>query len=209
MSMLYLWHPAVSASGTELDLILTRGDSDQVDGGSERFVEAVLKAVGIKQPAEKWSIKPNRCNFYGEYWREEGWRSQWDFAWRMAVHFKNQIEVKPLPTGYLGLMEIDDYSPLAESYKYEPYACLVIAAFTSQEKARAAAEKLAGDKEIETARHAAAAPEPQIKVLQVAPKEFHLRAAIGSGDEPFFTGGYPALVVSMLEAAGGATHAEG
>lgn len=209
MSMLYLWHPAVGASGTELDLIITRGDSDQVGGGSDRFVGAVLNALKIREPAEKWSIKANRCNFYGEYWREEGWRSQWDFAWRMEVRFKNPVEVKPLPTGYLGLMEIDDYSPLAESYKYEPYACLVVAAFASQERANLAAGKLAGDKEIEAARHEAAAPEPQIKVLQVASREFHLRAAIGSGDEPFFTGGYPALVLSMLEAAGGATHAEG
>lgn len=209
MAKLYLWHPAVSTSGTELDLILTRGDSDQVGGGSDRFVDAVLKALGIENEAAKWSIKPNRCNFYGDYRREEGWRSQWDFAWRMEAHFKSPVAVKPLPAGCLGLMEIDDYSPLVESYKYEPYACLVIGAFNSEEKASSAAEKLAGDKEIQAARHAAAAPEPQVKLFQVAPKEFHLRAAIGSGDESFFTGVYPALVLSMLEAAGGTTHAQG
>ena len=208
MSMLYLWHPAVSETGLELDLILTRGDSDQIGGGADRFVAAVLGALEIATPPVKWSIKPHRCNFYSEYWREDGWQSRWDYVWRMTVHFKTEVALEPLKLGYLGIDDIDDYSPLVESYKYEPFACLAVAVFASEEKAQGAALRMTDDREIEAERQAAGAPPPVLQVVRVATREDHLRAAIGSGGEEFFTGDYPAMVVSMLEKSGGITHAE-
>lgn len=207
MSMLYLWHPAVSEEGRKLDLILTRGDSDQIGGGAERFVSAVTNALGISVPPLKWSVRPFRCNFYSEYWMEDGWESKWSFVWRMTVHFREPVAVETLQSGYLGLDEIDDYSPMMESYKFEPFACLVIAAFLSGNKAQAAATKIAEDRDLLEARRGAGTQAPAVEVVQVD-GDFHLRAVIGSGDASFFTGSYPALVVSLLEKSGGVIHAE-
>ncbi len=207
MSMLYLWHPAVIKDGTVLDMIITRGDSDQVGGGSERFVSAVLNALDVTAQAEKWSIRPFRCNFYGEYWMEDDWKSKWDFVWRMTVHFKEAVTVEPLKLGYQGIDDIDDYSPLMESYRYEPYACLVVAAFLSEQQAKGAAGKIVEDRDLREARHVAGAPEPVPEVVP-AGGDFHLRAVIGSGEDSFFKGDYPKLVVSLLEKSGGVVHAE-
>lgn len=208
MSMLYLWHPAVGADGKVLDLILTRGDSDQVGGGAERFVGAILEALDISVPAHKWSIKSYRCNYYSEYWMENGWDSKWDFVWRMAVHFKDPVSVRPLKMGYLGLDMIDDYSPLVESYKVEPFACLVAAMFSSEKQAQSAARKIVEDRELSEARHAAKAPDPVTEVVRVSGKEFQVRAVIGKGDRRFFEGAYPDMVVAMLETGGGVVHAQ-
>ncbi|HBA90028.1 MAG TPA: hypothetical protein DCZ75_19135 [Geobacter sp.] len=207
MSMLYLWHPAVSADGKVLDLILTRGDSDQIGGGADRFVGSVLDAIDISTPANKWSIKPYRCNFYSEYWMEEGWDSKWDFVWRMSVHFKESVAVEPLKLGYVGLDMIDDYSPLVESYKVEPFACLAVATFSSENQAQSAARKIAEDRELVEVRHAVKAPAPVTEVLRISGKEFEIRAEIGKGDRRFFEGAYPDMVVAMLEAGGGNVHA--
>ena len=207
MSMLYLWHPAVSADGTVLDMILTRGDSDQVGGGADRFVGATLRTLDIPVPAEKWSIRPFRCNFYSEYWTQGDWKSQWDFVWRMTLHFKRPVTVEPLQQGYLGIDDIDDYSPLVESYKYEPFACLVVAAFPSQQQAEAAAGRIAEDRDLREARQIAAAPDPATEVLRVG-GDFHLRGVLGGGDDNFFKGDYPKMVVSLLEKSGGVIHAE-
>ena len=209
MSMLYLWHPSVSGDGKVLDCVLTRGDSDQVGGGSERFVSALASTMEIGTIPLKWSIKPYRCNFYSEYWSEGGWESRWDFIWRVTVHFKAQVAVRPVKLGYLGIDDIDDYSPLVESYKFEPFSCLVAGSFTSEEKARETARRLANDKELVTARKGAAAPDPVIQVVRVDEKAFHLRAALGSGDASFFKGEYPELALSFLEAAGAVTHVQG
>lgn len=209
MSMLYLWHPSVSGDGNVLDFILTRGDSDQIGGGSDRFVSALTAALEITTIPLKWSIKPYRCNFYSEYWSEGGWESRWDFIWRVTVHFKAQVAVQPLKQGYLGIDDIDDYSPLVESYKFEPFSCLVAGSFTSEEKTRETARRIASDKELAAARKGAAAPDPVIQVVRVDEKAFHLRAAIGSGDASFFQGEYPELVLSFLESAGAVTHVQG
>lgn len=207
MSMLYLRHPAVGNDGTVLDLILTRGDSDQVGGGSERFVNAVSSRLGIKAQPRKWSIRPFRSNFYGEYWMEEGWEPKWDFVWRMTVHFRTAVSVEPLKLGYLGLDEIDDYSPFMESYKFEPFACLAIAAFLSEPKAEAAARRVVEDRDLLEARRAVGVQSPAVDVLRVG-DDFHLRAVLGSGEKPFFTSNYPGMVLSMLEKTGGIVHAE-
>lgn len=207
MSMLYLWHPAVSEDGKGLDLILTRGDSDQIGGGAERFVSAVVRTLGISVPPEKWSIRPFRCNFYGEYWMEDGWESKWSFVWRMTVRFREPVAVEAPKLGYLGIDDIDDYSPLIESYKYEPFACLAIAAFVSEKKAQAAAAKIVEDRDLKEARRSAGTQNPVVEVVRVD-GDFHLRAVIGSGDEALFAGPYPALVVSLLEKSGGIIHAE-
>lgn len=207
MSMLYLWHPAVGNDGTMLDLIITRGDSDQVGGGSERFVTAVAKSLGIEATPEKWSIRPFRCNFYSEYWTEEGWTSKWDFVWRMTVYFREQVSVEPLKAGYRGLDEIDDYSPLGESYRFEPFSCLLVATFLSLEQARLAAAKLAEDRDLQEARRPVHAPQPAADILAVG-AEFHLRAMLGSGDRPFFEGGYPDMALNLMERSGGIVHAE-
>lgn len=208
MSMLYLWHPSVSADGTVVDLIITRGDSDQVGGGSERFVAALTAALNINAAPWKWAIKSYRCNYYSEYWEEEGLDSKWDFIWRATLHFKAQVAVTPLKLGYLGINDIDDYSPLVESYKFEPFACLAAGVFKSEEKAKETARRLINDKELGAARKEAAAPDPVVQVVRVNPKEFHLRAVLGSGDESFFTGGYPDMVLSFLETSGAVIHAE-
>lgn len=208
MSMLYLWHPAVSDKGTEVDLILTRGDSDQVGGGSDRFINDVLGALKVSVPVQKWSIRSYRCNYYGEYWMEDGWESKWDFVWRMTLHFKEPVAVEPLQLGYLGIDHIDDYSPLVESYRYEPFGCLVVAAFLSKQQAEAAAVKLAEDRDLLEARHAAGAPSPSVDVMRIGDGKFQLRAVLGAGDQTFFKSTYPQLVVSLLERSGGATHAE-
>lgn len=208
MSMLYLWHPAVSEKGTEVDLILTRGDSDQVGGGSDRFINDVLSVLKVSVPVRKWSIRSYRCNYYGEYWMEDGWESKWDFVWRVTLHFKEPVAVEPLQLGYLGIDHIDDYSPLVESYRYEPFGCLVVAAFPSQQQAEAAAVKLTEDRDLLEARHAAGAPSPAVEVARIGEDKFQLRAVLGAGDQTFFKSPYPQLVVSLLERSGGATHAE-
>lgn len=208
MSMIYLWHPSVGGDGTVLDLILTRGDSDQIGGGSERFISAVTNDLGITAMPVKWAIKPYRCNFYSEYWMEEGWKSKWDLIWRVTVHFKSPVSVQPLKMGYKGIDDIDDYSPLVESYKYEPIGCLVVGVFASEEKAKAVARNILTDGDLAAARSAAAAPDPLVQVVRVKPEEFHLRAAIGSGEKEFFTGDYPVMVISLLEASGAITHVE-
>lgn len=208
MNKLYLWHPSVGGDGTVLDLIITRGNSDQVGGGSERFVSAITEALGIAAMPLKWSVKPYRCNFYSKYWNEEAWDSRWDFVWRLTCHFAAPVSVQPLKAGHLGTEEIDDYSPLVESYKYEPFACLAIGVFPSEEKAKAVARKMLTDGEMAAARQEAAAPDPVLQVVRVKSDEFHLRAAIGSGEASFFLGGYPSTVLSLLEASGARMHAE-
>lgn len=207
MSMLYLWHPAVSKDGTILDLILTRGDSDQIGGGADSFVSAVARTLNISVLPAKWSIRPFRCNFYSEYWMEDGWEAKWSFVWRLTVHFGEPVTVEPLENGYLGINDIDDYSPLMESYKYEPFACLVIAEFVSEQQALAAANKIVEDRDLHEARRAAGTQNPVAEVVQVD-GDFHLRAMIGSGDESFFKGPYPGLVLNLLERSGGILHAE-
>jgi hypothetical protein len=208
MSMLYLWHPSVSADGTVVDLILTRGDSDQIGGGSDRFVTALAGALDITALPQKWSIKPYRCNYYSEYWDEEGWDSKWDFIWRATIHFKAQVAVTPLKLGYIGIDVIDDYSPLVESYKFEPFACLAAGVLEAEDKARETARRLINDKELTAARKAASAPDPVVQVVRVNPKQFHVRAAIGSGNASFFQEGYPDMVISFLETSGAVIHAE-
>lgn len=209
MSMLYLWHPAVSETGKEVDLILTRGDSDQVGGGSERFVNALLGILRVEATAQKWSLRSFRCNYYSEYWMEEGWESKWDFVWRMTLHFREPVAVQALNSGYLGIDEIDDYSPLVESYKYEPFGCLAVAAFLSQQQAVAAATRLMEDGDLKEARRAVGAPAPMSQVVGIGAGKFQLRAVLGSGDEAFFKSQYPELVLSLLERGGGVIHAEG
>jgi hypothetical protein len=208
MSMLYIWHPSVSKDGHDLELILTRGDSDQIGAGCDRFIAGILRAIGISAAPDQVSIKPYRCNFYGEYWQEEGWQSQWDFVWRLSANFRKQITVEPLQQGYLGTDEIDDYSELIESYRQTPFSCLVIGAFSEENLAQAAARKVVDSKEVVTAWCTVAAPIPSVEILRVAPDQFQVRAAIGAGDEDFFTSGYPAAIVAMFEAAGGVTHAQ-
>lgn len=208
MSMLYLRHPAVTEDGKGLDIILTRGDSDQIGGGSERFVAAVLDALHVTAEPQKWAIRSYRCNYYSEYWQEKGWDSKWDFVWRMAVHFKSEIAIEPLKLGYLGINDIDDYSPLVESYKVEPFGCLVAATYSSEKQAQSAARKISEDTELTEARHAAKAPEPVTVVERVSGREFQVRCILGKGDRRFFEGPYPDMVVNMLESGGGRVHAE-
>ena len=208
MSMLYLWHPSVSADGTVLDLILTRGDSDQVGGGSERFISHLAGTLDISAVPQKWAIKSCRCNYYSANREEQGWDSRWGFIWRVTIHFKAQVAVMPLKLGYLGIDEIDDYSPLVDSYKYEPFACLAIGAFAAEDKAKATARRVINDKELTAARKGASAPDPIVQVVRVNSERFHVRAALGSGDQSFFQGGYPDMVLSFLETSGAVIHHE-
>ncbi|QWV99062.1 hypothetical protein KP005_07195 [Geomonas nitrogeniifigens] len=208
MSMLYLWHPSVSADGTVVDFILTRGDSDQVGGGSERFVGALIGALDLGAEPLKWGIKPYRCNYYSEYWEEEGWQSRWDFVWRVTLHFRVQVAVEPIKLGYLGISDIDDYSPEVESYKFEPYSCLAVAVFDSENRAKDTARRLITDKELTAARKEVPAPDPVVQVVREQNGEFHVRASLGSGDETFFRGAYPDTVLTFLQASGGVIHAK-
>lgn len=206
MSMLYLWHPSVSADGTVVDFILTRGDSDQVAGGSARFVKALAGALEIGAEPIKWAIKSYRCNFYSEYGEEDGWESKWDFVWRATFHFKAQVAVKTPVAGYLGIDQIDDYSPQVESYKFEPFSCLAVGTFPTEDKAKETARRVIRDKELAAARKAVSAPDPVVQVVRVKEREFHLRGSLGSGDEKFFQGPYPELVLSFLQASGAKIH---
>ncbi|QWV95096.1 hypothetical protein KP004_07940 [Geomonas oryzisoli] len=208
MSMLYLWHPSVGADGTVVDFILTRGDSDQVGGGSERFVSALIAALDLGAEPLKWGIKPYRCNYYSEYWEDKGWASKWDFVWRVTLHFRVQVAIEPLKLGYLGINDIDDYSPEVESYKFEPFSCLAVAVFDSEHKARETARRLITDKELTAKRKEVLAPDPVVQVVRVNNGEYHVRAALGSGDETFFRSDYPEMVLSFLQASGGVIHAE-
>ncbi|MBU5612522.1 hypothetical protein [Geomonas azotofigens] len=208
MSMLYLRHPSVSADGTVVDFILTRGDSDQVGGGSERFIGALIGALDIGAEPLKWGIKPYRCNYYSEYWDEEGWESTWDFVWRVTIHFRVQVAIKPFKLGYLGINDIDDYSPEVESYKFEPFSCLAVGVFDAENKAKETARRVINDKELTAARKEVSAPDPVVQVVRVGNGEFHLRAALGSGDERFFRGEYPEMVLSFLQSSGAVIHAQ-
>ncbi len=208
MSMLYVWNPWLSDDKSQLELVLTRGDSDRVGAGSKRFVAGIARAVGVSAEPQRWSVQSYRCNYYSEYWQENGWESKWDYIWRLCVHFAGPVSPPTLMRTYVGTDEIDDYSAQLESYKQPPFKCLVVGAFHTEKQARSAAGKIADDKEIHEAGRKVSAPEPVIDVYRLAAGGFQLRAEIGAGDEGFFTGGYPDRVVSMLEASGGMTHAE-
>ncbi|WP_224982597.1 hypothetical protein [Geomonas agri] len=207
MSMLYLWHPSVGADGTVVDFILTRGDSDQVGGGSERFVSALMGVLDIRAELLKWGIKPYLCNYYSEYWDEDGRESKWDFVWRVTIHFRVQVAIQPLKLGYLGIDYIDDYSPEVESYKFEPFSCLAVGVFNSEHMAKEIARRVITDKELTAARKVVPAPDPVVQVVRVNQGAFHLRAALGSGDDKFFLGSYPEMVLSFLQASGAVIHA--
>jgi hypothetical protein len=209
MSMLYIWNPCLSDDKTELELILTRGDSDQVGNGSKEFVTSLVKSVGMLSLPQRWSIQSYRCNFYSEYWQEKDWKSKWDFVWRLSAHFDKPTHPPTLKKSYIGTDEIDDYSPEVESYKEPPFKCLVVAQYTTDKQAHIAARRISEDREISVCRNAVGAPDPVIHVLRFSAKQFQVRADIGGGDEPFFKSDYPDSIVSMLEASGGITHAEG
>jgi len=208
MSMLYIWNPCLNEDKTRLELIITRGDSDQVGNGSKEFVASLVKGMGLSFLPQRWSIQSYRCNFYSEYWQEEGWKSKWDFVWRLTAHFDRPVNPPDLKAPYLETDETDDYSPLVESYKQPPYQCLVIAQYLSQKQVEAAASKMVGDREIEAARRAVGAPAPVIDLLRLNARQFQLRAVIGAGGEEFFLSDYPARMVAMLAAGGAITHAE-
>ena len=48
MSMLYVWNPTLLDEGRTLQVMITRGDSDQVGKGSTAFLTAIVTAVGAK-----------------------------------------------------------------------------------------------------------------------------------------------------------------
>ena len=208
MSMLYLWNPATSGDGKSLEVIITRGDSDQVGGGSERFVGAILKTLGIVHLPGSWSITPYRCNFYSEYAQEGGWDFRWDFVWRLAARFSQPVAPKTFKRGYLGTNDIDDYSAQVGAYRCPPFNCLVVGAFATQQMAVTAAEKIVSDRELAAAGRALAAPEPSLDILRVAAGEFHLRTVVGTGDQAFFESNYPGSILTLLAANGGRIHAE-
>jgi|GEM_PF-2608119 len=162
MSMLYIRQPGLSKDGKELHIILTRGDSDQIGQASERFVRALLSTLGItfhpplpqtsplplREGARGWGsvprpttwiVKPYRCNYYSEYWKEGGWESRWDFVWRLSLKFDAPVKAKPLENGYAGTDDIDDYSPAVGAHLHPPFQCLAIASFPTERQANTAA----------------------------------------------------------------------
>lgn len=209
MSMLYLWQPVLSEDGKKLEIMLTRGDSDQIGDGSERFVASVLNSLGVSASPESRTVTPYRCNFYSEYWMKNGWEYQWDFVWSLSVRFDRPVAPETLQLGYLGTDDIDDYSPRVARYRHPPFHYLAVGRFPTQKRAQAAADRILADREIVSARRAIGAPEPLVEVLRVADGEFQVQAAIGEGDVGFFRSGYPGTILSMLEVSGGRIHAEG
>lgn len=206
MSMLYTWDPAVGGDGKRVDIILTRGDADQIGPGSKEFVATVLRAWSITASPRRTNINAYRCNFYSEYWKDGGWENEWDFVWRLSAHFPSNITLKKRPLHYVGIDRVDDYSVTMEAYKHPPFAGLIVAEFAAEKAALAAAAEISSDKEL----RALGAPShaPADAVFRLGGKRFQVRAEVGSGGGDVFGGAVLKRLLARLAAQGGKMHVE-
>lgn len=190
MSMLYVWHPVVLDDGHTLQVMITRGDSDQVGNGSPAFLAAILKAFGVTGIAKSGAVEFFRSNFYSEYWEEPGWESKWDVVWRCRITLAGKPTIKK-KAAYVGIDEIDEYAEVIETRKKGPFACLAVAEF-STEKAATSVPDAAGT------------------VFKVAPKRIHLHVEVGTADAKTLENpaSKPNTLVAACEAAGGRVHVQ-
>ena len=208
MSMLYLWNPTLLDEGRTLQVMITRGDSDQVANGSTAFLAAILKAVGVKTASKGSTIEQFRCNYYSEYWEEPGWESRWDIVWRCRVKLAAAVAGVKIAGDYVGIDEIDEYSPDLDARKKAPYPGLVVAEFPSEKAAADAAAAIAGDPHLMEARTAPKTT-PKSSVFKVAAKRFHLHLSLGSLNVASFEAddSYANAVVERCEELGARVHA--
>lgn len=207
MSMLYIWHPTIIKTGNLVQLMITRGDSDQVGKGSKAFAQSLLHIAGISAEPKTWKIESFRCNFYSEYWQDDDWQSRWDFVWRCRIE-TSEPATKVKAATYVGIDEIDEHSPQVDRYKMPPYRGLVIAEFTSETRAKAADDAIRSDvpasKKKQGKGHSTSSA-----IFKIAAKKFHLHIDVGSGDEAFFSkNAYPEKVVELCEEHGGLIHVQ-
>lgn len=209
MSMLYVWNPTLLDEGRTLQVMITRGDSDQVGKGSSAFLTAILTAVGAKATPKGARIERCRCNYYSEHWEEPGWESRWDLVWRCRIRLAAPLVRFKSATDYVGIDAIDEYNPTADSQESARFQCLAVAEFTTEKAAANAAAAIAKDPDVSARRRTTKGSALKSDTFKIAPKRFHLHIELGSVDVSAVekSDAHANVVVEKLEALGGSVHA--
>lgn len=196
MNMLYLWHARIMEDASRCRFMITRGDSNQVSKGSQRFIAEALQALGIDAEPTRWTIETARSNYFGDYSDESEWESRWDLVWRVTVDCASIVRIKDLDAEYIGVDLIDDYSPEVEKMKEPPFLALAVAGFDDRAKAEKAAASLARHPEAD-------GPEAHdCEIVKVA-RGWFVYAGLGSGGTNLFQGPVLATALDRLRERGG------
>lgn len=133
MASYHLWHPAYIASKPlTLECFVTLGDAFFLSRGTDDFVQAALRAIGLDVETDTWRFDAMRTPYFSSYRGVTGdWEDDWALAWRLRA----QLKPTPAPAppaapswGYFDLEAVDkSFDPLDHPDRWQGWHGLVLA----------------------------------------------------------------------------------
>jgi hypothetical protein len=207
MSAFYIWNPYTAPANPKvLDFMLTNGDVAGIPQ-DEKFIQSVLKDIGVEASVKSWTIKVYRTNYYSDYLGEEDWRDIWQPVWKL--HVVTDEEIRALPkrkTPWMGT-NATGKNLLDRPDRNAIISCLVISDFKSEAALRKAQSALT-NADFKQLQAQYSAGEPQFSRSEVLGKYKQLQIDLGEFGEEFYASraDYAEQVIEICKNAKGIVH---
>ncbi len=216
MSRFYVWQPRLSIENRHrLQLTILYGGSDQIFQGTDAFIAALLRDIGLANyTLAGWEIKPVRSKYYSTYIGEGNWQDEWQVAWIATLQSKQEFSLPQMANLWAESDTAYDttWSPQNHLPKEAALPCLLIcdvslswiiqkieAAIIQDEKSRSF-----------QARYSVSSPEFEQFVWKTPTggEYYQLHIRLGKFSPEFFAGGadYAEHVLDVCKSFGATIH---
>lgn len=138
---LYLWQPVIwEEDPSTIDVTITPGQINTVGTGGPRFVAAIADSLGYAAPVRS-KVIPFRSQRFNDDTEAPQWEDRWPVAWCLLLGFASAQKVKQLDDLFSVDTMDESYRDEHASYRLDHLDCRVLADFTDEKRARAAAQR--------------------------------------------------------------------
>lgn len=209
MSMYYIWHPyIVPEQPNSMELIITRGDAGDLGKVNKKFIETLLRDIGLKVNVTKWTSTRYRSNYFSEYLDEGNWEDIWQPVWRVRLSTTKKIASLPkMSQLWLGTNAMTTRRVVAKKTE-DKAPCLVISDFKRPAALRQTQETIVADEQIKRMQRRYKVGPPAFTHVRVLGRYPQLQIDLGVFSNDFYARGadYAERVIKLCKKHKGAVH---
>jgi len=207
----YIWNPYIVTNCPDtIEFVLTDQECNSIAQGTNKFIENLLRDIGIEANVASWLIKPCRSNYYTDFLGEDDWRDVWQLVWKTRAVTMEEITGLPkLSEPYIESEADDESWSFADRLHDDAtVGCLVISDFDNEEDRQKTQAAIANDELIKNMQKQYSVSTLTFSYSELLGKYKQLQIYLGDFPGEFFAQGadYAEHVLELCKQAGGTVH---